>query len=151
MSGASMVTWENQVPVYGAESLFSSLRASGLPLANAGAANDDEGESDQSKIVCVVSVIGETAHALVACPSGVLFRFEPAIFEKGFWEFAARYYYIVTGCMADRNLLSELTGVPAKEIKGKAVSRVKGDGVSNMTLDGLLELMGCLEQQSSLF
>lgn len=129
---------------------MAALRAAGLPLANT--ADTSEDESSQSQIVCIAVVKEDVIHALVATPSGLVYRFEPKIFELSFWSFAARYYYWVTFSLADREQVSQLTGVSAKAMKGKAM--VRGKSERNIgSLDALLnELTGTsLAAQSGLF
>lgn len=140
------VTWDAQVLVANQPAIMASLRAAGLPLANT--ADTAEDESGQSQLVCVAEVREDMIHALVATPSGLIYRFEPTIFELSFWSFAARNYYWVTFCMADREKASKLTGVPLKMIKGKTLSRSKS-GLSGMALDALLGDLGFVSQERS--
>ena len=65
---------------------------------------------ESADIICVVEN-SPIPKALVACPNGSVFRFEPSVFEPGFWAFAARNYYLVTGNIADRTGLAERAGV----------------------------------------
>ena len=122
-------TWESRVEVSPSDNIFAALSAAGLP---AGA----DGE-----IVCVLSVCQLPA-ALVACPNGLVYRFEPAVFEEDFWRFAVSNYYLVTGSPADRQKIAEMAKVDIGDIKGKSLRRAKGEGVSEMTLDTLLEQLG---------
>jgi DNA ligase (NAD+) len=125
-------TWNSRVEVKNAVEVISALSAAGLPI---GASGDD--------IVCVVAV-GEAPIALVASPNGRVYRFEPTVFEVGFWSFAVANYYLVTGNQADRAKLAEQAGVNTSEIKisGRAINRAKSDAPSGMTLDAMLESLG---------
>jgi hypothetical protein len=62
---------------------MAALRRAGLPLADTMAS---DGESPQSQLVCVAAVREAGIHALVATPSGLVYRFEPAVFELSFWR-----------------------------------------------------------------
>ena len=68
--------------------MIGALRAAGLPVGIPG--------DESADIICVVEN-SPIPKALVACPNGSVFRFEPSVFEPGFWAFAARNYYLVTG------------------------------------------------------
>jgi hypothetical protein len=141
-SEGSGVTWQSRVPVVNPGAVMQSLRAAGLPLANS---VDTEGEeSSQSSLVCIAEVRENLIHALVACPTGLVYRFEPVEFEAFFWGFAARNYYWVTSSMADREWISKLTDVPLKSMKGKALSRSK-DGLSKVPLNSILAALGCVQ------
>ncbi|QYF93066.1 hypothetical protein KY495_20580 [Massilia sp. PAMC28688] len=128
------VTWNTRLPVLEQAEIMGALRAAGLPLAYMEAS---EGESPRSEIVCVAEVREEVVHALVATPSGLVYRFQPAPFELTFWAFAARHYYWVTFSLADRAHVSTLTGVPVKTMKGRTFSRCSS-GLSNVPLNALL-------------
>jgi len=128
------VTWKTRLPVADQVEMIAALRAAGLPLANT---ETSEGERPQSELVCVAAVREGSIHALVATPSGLVYRFEPAVFELSFWAFAARHYYWVTFSLADREHVSALTGVPVKTMKGRTFSRSKL-GLSNVPLNALL-------------
>lgn len=128
------VTWNTRLPVSNQAEIMAALRAAGLPLANSAAS---EGESLRSELVCVAEVREGAVHALVATPSGLVYRFQPAVFELKFWAFAARHYYWVTFSLADREHVSTLTGVPVKTMKGRTFSRTNS-GLSNVPLNELL-------------
>ena len=72
------------------------------------------------------------------------------MFATGFWAFAARNYYLVTGNIADRTGLAERAGVDLSTIKvsGRALQRAKADGLSGMTLDQLLEAVGVIKERA---
>lgn len=148
---SSQIAWNAQVPLQCPTLLVSALRSAGLPLANA--AESSETDSDASAIVCIASVGPVGIHAVVATPSGLVWRFEPEGFEPRFWAFAARYYYWVTGNLADRRLVAELAGTPLKDIKGRALLRGKVEAPSGATIDDLLRKLGCLPEgtQAMLF
>ncbi|MDD2741259.1 MAG: NAD-dependent DNA ligase LigA [Rhodocyclaceae bacterium] len=142
-------TWDTRTEQTFPAELIASMRAAGLPVGGEG---DDAGE-----IVCILSV-GDLPSALVACPNGAVYRFEPPVFEEGFWRFAVANYYLVTGNMADRKKIAEMTGVPTPEIKGKTLSRAKEEAGSGLSLDGLLDRLGIKKEpgnaqpeQASLF
>lgn len=133
------LTWDSQVPVVDPVQTIQALRAAGLPLAN----NDsEEGDSEQRHLVCIAEVRQDVIHAVVAFPSGLIYRFQPSIFELQFWNFAARYYYFVTGNMADRRHVASLTGVEVKEIAGRTLHRGKEETLSGMGLDEILAQLG---------
>jgi hypothetical protein len=128
------VTWNTRLLVTDQVGIMAALRAAGLPLASTEAI---EGESPRSELVCVAEVREREVHALVATPSGLVCRFQPAVFELAFWAFAARHYYWVTFSMADRAHVSRLTGVSLKAMKGRTFSRDSA-GLSKVSLDALL-------------
>jgi DNA polymerase III epsilon subunit-like protein len=132
-------TWNSQIPVNDPAQMIQALRAAGLPLANNESA---EGDSEQSHLVCIAEVRPDGIHAVVAFPSGLVFRFQPSTFEFEFWNFAARYYYFVTGNMADRRHVASLTGVDIKEITGRTLRRGKEEALSGMKLDEILAHLG---------
>lgn len=136
---SGQVTWDARVPVANQTEIMAALRAAGLPLANT--AETAEDESGQSQLVCVAEVREDIIFALIATPSGLVYRFEPTHFELSFWSFAARNYYWVTSCMADREQASKLTDVPLKIMKGKTLSRGKSE-LSKVALDTLLGDLG---------
>lgn len=144
-------TWSDQVQIANPQDLIASFRAAGLPLADA-SAEQDEDESDNSKIVCLAEVNQSSVSAIVACPSGLIYRFEPTEFEPAFWSFAARNYYLVTGNMTDRNHVAILAGVQIKMAKGRTLARGKSDRLSGLTLDEMVASIRALRQpeQSSL-
>lgn len=133
-------TWESRTAVEDAPAVIGALRAAGLPVGIPG--------DESAYIICVVenSLIPK---ALVACPNGSVFRFEPTLFEPGFWAFAARNYYLVTGNIADRTGLAERAGVDlsTNKVSGRALQRAKADGPSGMTLDQLLEAVGVVKER----
>lgn len=142
-------TFNSQTPV-DADAVLATLRAAGFPLASSSELT--EGESDNSKLVCVAEVRNNMIHAIVASPSGIVYRFEPTVFEPSFWSFAGRHYYFVTGNIADRRRVAELAGIEFKDIKGKTLARGKSESLSEMTLDGMLSHIASLKepQQESL-
>lgn len=139
-------TWESRQVVGDSERLVLALKAFGLPV--------DAGAGENSEIVCVVEV-GEAVRALVVCPGGQVYRFDPPAFEHAFWVFAARHYYLVTGNLADRQLLAKMVGLDPRELKGKTLERGKEGCVSGKTLDKLIATltasMRVEDQQRSLF
>ncbi|MBV7538459.1 hypothetical protein KW842_22030 [Duganella sp. sic0402] len=143
-------TWHSRVLVDNPAALMVALRAAGLPLAN----NIDiiEEESSQSSLVCVAEIDEDRILAIVACPSGQVYRFEPTVFEQSFWSFAARNYYWVTGSMLDREQVSKLTDVPVKSIKGRTLTRGKSLR-SKLSLDSMLAELGysASKEQNGLF
>lgn len=146
------VTWETKELVADPARLLARMRSAGLPLQD-GVAGEVEGESDGSKITALVAVSADGLAAIVASPSGLVYRLEPEIIEQEWWSFAARYYYIVTGNLADRQLLAEHAGVELSAVKGKTISRKKLAEPSGLTLDQLLD-QACPElaqRQESLF
>lgn len=145
----SRITWDSQVPIPDAAALMVVLRAAGLPLSNTVEVLEDE--SGASCIVCIAALRLDGVHALVACPSGLMYRFEPAAFEQHFWHFACRNYYLITGNLADRREMADLAGLTAKDIKGRALIRGQGDDASGLSLDGLLGKLGWSIQQPTLF
>ena len=151
MDQSARGTWSAQVTIVEPSFLVGALRSAGLPLASAG--ESSETDSDASAIVCIASVGPAGIHAVVGTPSGLVWRFEPETFESSFWAFAARYYYWVTGNLADRHLVAELTGIPLKDIKGRALLRGKVEAPSGATIDDLLRKLGCLPEgiQAMLF
>lgn len=128
------------------ERLVLALKAFGLPVG--------AGAGENSEIVCVVEV-GEAVRALVACPGGQVYRFDPPAFEHAFWVFAARHYYLVTGNLADRQLLAKMVGLDPRELKGKTLERGKDGSASGKTLDDLLATLAASmrteDNQRSLF
>lgn len=135
-------TWSAQLPVPNAADILSALRAAGLPLAVSAPSDGDSDDSDASAMVCLAEVADARIWAIVACPNGLVFRFEPPVYEPAFWSFAAQYYYWVTGNMADRQKVSELAGIPVKSMKGRCLSRAKSPALSRTTLDALLQAHG---------
>lgn len=115
--------------VAGFAPLIQSLRSFGLPLDESGT------------IVCLIELVEDNIHGLVATPSGLAYRFEPAEFEQDFWAFAASHYYIVTGNMADRKAFAETVNVDASTIKGKCLSKNKTEPPSKMTIDDNLAVI----------
>lgn len=147
-------TWNNQVLVPEPIKLLAGLRAARLPLATSlDATADGESESEQSKLVCIADVRQNLIHAIVVTPSGWVFRFEPTEFEPAFWLFAARNYFWVTGSLADRRHVAQLSGVPFEGISGRALQRNKTVELSALTLDALLAELGCAPapRQGALF
>lgn len=126
-------TWDSRIEVKNPAEIIKALAGAGLPVG--------EADSADGKIVCVLSV-GDLPAAVVACPNGLVYRFEPPVFELGFWQFAASNYYLLTANTDDRRHFAEMTGVPMDEIKGKTLSRAKGAGVSKTGLDDLLKQLG---------
>ena len=72
------------------------------------------------------------------------------MFEPGFWAFAARNYYLVTGNIADRTGLAERAGVDmsTNKVTGRAIQRTKAEGPSGMTLDQILEAIGVVKERT---
>lgn len=136
-------TWDAQVPVIDSAAVMTALRAAGLPLSVSGIEDDEsEADSERSAIVCVAAVREDGVTALVACPSGLVYRFEPPAFDLEFWRFAARFYYLVTGNLEDRRRIADLTSVPFKEITGRCLVRKKETVLSGRSLDDLLGALG---------
>jgi hypothetical protein len=135
-------TWKAQVTIADPVLLLSRLRTAGLPLSSVTSDESATGESDSSRIVCLASIVDGNVHAVVLDPNGHAYRFEPAAFEKHFWEFAAKYYYMVTGNLEDRRRIAALTEVPFANIVGRAVIRAKVTEPSGMTLDEMLTKFG---------
>lgn len=142
-------TWDCRVQIMGEASLFERLKSAGLPLsmASEGADGLAEGESASGAIVALVSVAGGRLAALVATPSGLMYRFEPEAIEPTWWDFAARNYYVVTGNMADRQQLALRAGVEPKAIKGRTWFRSKDAEPSSMGLDELIDLVAPARDQ----
>lgn len=113
------LTWETRTPISEPEHISTTLRGAGI-LASSNSNETGEGTSS-SEILCIAGVGEKNIHALVACPSGLLYRFEPKFFEHDFWSFAARHYYWITNCLADRAHVAHLTGVPLNQIRGKTL------------------------------
>lgn len=134
-------TWESQVEFKDAAGLMRVLRLAGFPLAN-DFEQGDAGESEASKIVCIAAFSKGLICAVVACPSGLVYQFEPDFFEDCFWQFAARHYYVVTGNRADRTLMSTLTGVDVGLIKGRTLVRSKTIEPSGLTLSDMFREIG---------
>ncbi len=136
-------TWDCRAQIMGEISLFERLKSAGLPLsmASEGADGVNEGESAGGAIVALVSVVGSRLAALVATPSGITYRFEPEAIEPTWWDFAARNYYVVTGNMADRQMLALRAGVDPKVIKGRTWYRKKDAEPSGLGLDELIDLV----------
>ncbi|MFK4705602.1 hypothetical protein ABIC83_002441 [Roseateles asaccharophilus] len=143
-------TWKARVQIQNEKDLLARLRSAGLPLAEP-SGEGEEGDSDNSKLCAVVSVIDGVLAAVVASPSGLVFRFEPDHVDPQWWAFAAKNYYIVTGNAQDRKLLADLGGADIKAIKGRTVSRKKDSEPSRMSLDQLLETLCPAERQGGLF
>lgn len=143
-------TWAAQVGVPDRAGLFARLVKAGLPLSElAGVARSCE-------IVALVVVRrGEggapVPSALVATPSGHVFRFEPAVVEVPWWRFAAGNYFVVTAGAADRVALAQLAGVDLDSIKGKVWGGRKAVGVPD--LDAFIAQVAPpeLDGQASLF
>lgn len=142
-------TWDCRAPIMGEASLFERLKSAGLPLSMAGEGADGlaEGESAAGAIVALVSVAGGRLAALVATPSGLMYRFEPEAIEPTWWDFAARNYYVVTGNMADRQQLALRAGVEPKAIKGRTWFRSKDAEPSGLGLDELIDLVAPARDQ----
>lgn len=142
-------TWDCRAPIMGEVSLFERLKSAGLPLSMAGEGADGlaEGESAAGAIVALVSVAGGRLAALVATPSGLMYRFEPEAIEPTWWDFAARNYYVVTGNMADRQQLALRAGVEPKAIKGRTWFRSKDAEPSGLGLDELIDLVAPARDQ----
>ena len=138
-------TWEAQSPVKRAASLWARLKSSGLPLGApaSGDANEGDGDADAGagSIIALVAVTESKAAALVATPSGLVYRFEPEQIDPAWWAFAATNYYVVTGNQVDRQQLAQLAGVESKAIKGRAWNRKKMTDPTNLSLDELIELV----------
>ena len=126
-------TWDTRIEVEQPEEIVAAFRSAGLPVGGGAVASD--------QIVCVAAV-GEIPAVVVVCPNGLVYRFEPQVFEQEFWRFAVGNYYMVTGNLADRQKVAALAGVPADEVKGKALLRAKSEGPSGLALDVLLEQLG---------
>lgn len=132
-------TWESRVEVHDPELIMAALRAAGLPLAYA---SEQEGEeSDASRIVCVAAYLHGQIQALVATPSGLVYRFEPDVIVDDFWRFALNHYYVVTGNIADRLAFAQHIEVPEKAVKGRALIRKKSEDPSGLSLDDLLNIL----------
>ena len=145
-------SWASKVAIDDPVRLLARMRSAGLPLQDGGA-GEVEGESDSSKITALVAVGADRLAAIVASPSGLVYRLEPEVIEQDWWSFAARYYYVVTGNLADRQLLAEHAGVEIGLVKGKTISRKKAAELSGLSLDQLLD-QACPElaqRQESLF
>lgn len=138
-------TWDSRVPLSNPTEIISALRSAGLPLANTNEPSEDE--SSQSQLVCIAEVQENAIRAVIATPSGLVYRFEPMAFEQSFWAFAARHYYWVTGSMKDREKVSALTEVALKSIKGRTLSRTKSEQ-SNMALDEILAELGYFPEKT---
>lgn len=134
------LTWETKKQLNITWPLMASLRAAGLPLAYS--LDADEEDSASSKIVCIAEVSENNIKAIVATPSGLVYKFDCEVFEQSFWEFAAKHYYVVTGNVADRNRFGELSGILATGIKGLLANRKKSTELSGFTLDQILSLIG---------
>lgn len=145
-------SWASKVAIDDPARLLARMRGAGLPLQDGGA-GEVEGESDSSKITALVAVSEDRLAAIVATPSGLVYRLEPEVIEQEWWSFAARYYYIVTGNLADRQLLAEHAGVELSAVKGKTISRKKLAEPSGLTLDQLLDQARpeLAQRQESLF
>ena len=139
----TQTTFRSQVPV-DAIAVMSALKAAGFPLSSSTESN--EGESDNSKLVCVAEIKGDLIHAIVASPSGIVYRFEPSVLEPAFWSFAGRNYYFVTGNIADRRRAAELAGIDVKLIKGKTLARGQGEALSGMTLDQMMAQINSMRE-----
>lgn len=142
-------TWDCRAQIMGEISLFERLKSAGLPLsmASGGADGLTESESSAGAIVALVSVVGGRLAALVATPSGLMYRFEPEAIEPTWWDFAARNYYVVTGNMADRQQLALRAGVEPKAIKGRTWFRSKDAEPSGLGLDELIDLVAPAREQ----
>lgn len=121
-------TWDSRTSIEQSDELIAAFGRAGLPI----------GEGEKSpQIVCLLAS-GDIPAAVVACPNGTAYRFEPAVFEADFWRFALANYYVVTGNLADRHWAASLTGMTPEQISGKPLSRAKGSTPSGLSLDGLL-------------
>jgi hypothetical protein len=138
-------TWQSRLNVADAIGVMDALRKYGLPL-DAGSFTDSEDsseESSNSKIVLIAEVYPHGIGGIIATPSGEVSKIMlTALEDKWFWSFAARYYYVVSGNMADRQLMANMLELDSKLIKGKCVSRKKSESISGFTLDGLLLEIG---------
>ena len=88
---AAVPTWSEQVTIHGEASLIERLRSAGLPLSGGGtdAADPDvEAEFSNTAIVALVAVSATKISAIVATPSGQLYRFEPKAIEGEWCGFA---------------------------------------------------------------
>lgn len=136
----SRLTWESQINIEDPAAVLATLRQAGLPLAESGADLVEE-ESTNSRIVAIMAPAGDTIHAIVATPSGFVYRFEPPEIDIEFWSFALRHYYVVTGNMADRLLLAKQADVDIKGVTGRAMDRKKTDAPSGLLLDEMLAIL----------
>lgn len=154
--------WDSRSEVADPLGLIQALKRAGFPLqgesTKEGETELEEDESKASQIVCVLALSQDDGafQAIIATPSGAVFKIAPEVFDLDFWAFAARYYYIVTGNLADRAQLSERTNVPLKEIRGRAAVRARAQAPSGWTLGQLLQHIGVVEaedgpEQKSLF
>lgn len=116
------------------------LRAAGLPLIEGEVEDDSDGGGADGKgqITAIIAFNDGKINALIATPSGIIYRIDPSIFHAPWWAFALRNYYIVTGNMHDRKVLCELTETDTKLVKGKVVNRKKVDEPSGKTLAELM-------------
>lgn len=147
---AVVPTWSEQVTIYGKTSLIERLRSAGLPLSGGGADaadSDAEAESSNAVIVALVAVSATKISALVATPSGLLYRFEPKAIEREWWGFAVSNYYVVTGNMADRQQLAMHAGVEPKAIKGRTWFRKKEADLTGLSLDEIIALVAPARDQ----
>lgn len=147
---AVVPTWSEQVTIYGKTSLIDRLRSAELPLSGGDADTADSNaaaESTSAAIVALVAVSATKISALVATPSGLLYRFEPKAIERSWWDFAARNYYVVTGNMADRQQLALHAGVEPKAIKGKTWFRKKDADLTGLSLDEIIDLVAPARDQ----
>lgn len=124
------LTWDSRINIFNSGEIMFLLRSAGFPLSS----NDSEnGDSENSKLVCLAEVQDKNIIAIVATPSGLVYKFTE--FDIEFWSFAARNYYFVTGNMSDREHVAKLTNLDTKEIKGKTLMRGKSSCLSQMSLD----------------
>lgn len=130
-----------QAPLPNPSMIMAALRAAGLPLAS-GQEEDEAGASAGSEIVCIAAVTDDNIHALVATPSGLVYRFEPDDLDAAFWKFSGSNYYWVTGNMADRQKAADLAGIDIKQIKGRCLNNKKITEISGLGLDEVLEQLG---------
>lgn len=143
-------TWRGKVQLPNRAELLSRLRAAGLPLAES-IGSVEVGESEGSKITALISLAGEVPSAILAIPNGFVYRIEPLEFDREWWEFAAKYYYVVTGNMDDRKELARITKADLVDIKGRLAVRKKTEGLSGLGLDEILESIAPIASQSGLF
>lgn len=122
--------------------LLNRIFASELPLKS--------GRPEYGEITAFVSLVEESVEAYIITPGGAIYHLAPPTIEPGWWSFALRNYYIVTGNLVDRQILADRCQVDSKLVLGKCFSRHKASAPSGMSLQQLLDCM-CPAQQTALF
>lgn len=129
------VAWNSRT-IIGDPLLHGILRQAGLPIASG--MNDDD--TKRSDIVCILAVDGKNLSAVIVCQS-FAYLICPCE-DDGFWSFAARNYYIVTGNMSDRAALATIAGVDVKNIEGKRLDRFSSSSTSGASISEMMLKLG---------